>query len=281
MSVTCDLRGGLGNQLFQIFATIAHAKRMGESYCFLNVRTLGGEDSTQRSTYWGSLLHRLQPKLVSTAPPVFWVFVEQGFAYTQIPPAPGLRLEGYFQSSKYFEAEFADISAELGLKELRHAVAACVGATDQGAEEWARSVSMHFRIGDYKPIQDVHPLATYAYYQRALEHVLERAPDTRRVIYFCEDSDLQDVEVILQRLVHTFPGVFFCRVNGGEDWEQLLCMSLCGHHIMANSTFSWWGAYLNPSPSKVVCYPSVWFGETIENDTKDLCPPAWQRIESS
>jgi hypothetical protein len=62
-----------------------------------------------------------------------------------------------------------------------------------------------------------------------------------------------------------------------EDWEELLCMSCCDHHIISNSTFSWWGAYVNPSIEKMVCYPLSWFGTSTlsHKQTKDICPMSW------
>jgi hypothetical protein len=63
-----------------------------------------------------------------------------------------------------------------------------------------------------------------------------------------------------------------------EDWEQLLMMSSCGHNIIANSTFSWWGAYLNSNPDKIVCYPETWFGPKAQHDTLDLFPEDWIKV---
>ena len=62
------------------------------------------------------------------------------------------------------------------------------------------------------------------------------------------------------------------------DWQQMLLMSVCDHNIIANSTFSWWGAYFNANPEKVVCYPSVWFGPGVSHDTRDMFPESWTKV---
>jgi hypothetical protein len=63
-----------------------------------------------------------------------------------------------------------------------------------------------------------------------------------------------------------------------EDWHQLLLMSLCRDNIIANSSFSWWGAYFNSHDDKIVVCPSIWFGKDAKIDTSDLCPKSWHQI---
>ena len=138
-----------------------------------------------------------------------------------------------------------------------------------------RCASLHFRLGDYKEKQHYHPLATFAYYEKALAHLVERDGDFSRVMYCCEDADVASVDEMVRRLAQGQPQLEFCRLRHEEDWRELMGMSLCRHHIIATSSFSWWAAYLNPSRTKMVVYPKVWFGAAAGLDTRDLCPPDW------
>jgi hypothetical protein len=147
-------------------------------------------------------------------------------------------------------------------------------------EYLSNCISMHFRIGDYKKFQPYHTLATYEYYERAITHIQQLNLNTNfNILYFFEDDDIEDVLIIINKLSNKFPDYSFNRgTNTLEDWEQMLLMSCCHHNIIANSSFSWWSAYFNSWHDKIVCYPSVWFGEFSKIDTKDLCPQEWVKI---
>jgi hypothetical protein len=147
-------------------------------------------------------------------------------------------------------------------------------------DDFEDTISMHFRLGDYKKFSDFHPIVTYDYYERAMNYIKDKIPDKIfTIMYFCEDEDIEDVSLKINKLSTKFPQFTFKRGdNTLDDWEQMLLMSFCHHNIIANSTFSWWGGYFNSSPSKIVCYPSLWFGEKANIDTKDLCPPSWIKI---
>jgi hypothetical protein len=133
---------------------------------------------------------------------------------------------------------------------------------------------------------------TYTYYQTALMHMLNTFTPTlatpilatptpyNNILIFCEESDLPSITPILNQLKTTFPSLTFQVMSPTlRDWEQLLVMSLCAHNVIANSSYSWWGAYFNTNPNKIVCYPANWFGPKLQqNDIKDLCPPMWTRI---
>jgi hypothetical protein len=271
--VSCQLMGGLGNQLFQIFMTMAYAIEHKGAFGFLNQEKLG-----KRYTAWNTLLQSLKPYLFQSYPTNLIIGKERSFVYTPFPPIlhNSICFFGYFQSEKYFKPFYNDIYHILEIDkrktEVKAKIEECVCPT----------ISMHFRIGDYKPIQAYHPLLTLDYYRRALSHIKSNTEETFfKVIYFCEDSDMEDVINIINPLKVEFPAYEFVRCSSSfADWEQMLYMSLCSHHIIANSTFSWWGAYFNDSTEKIVCYPSVWFGpDASHNDVRDLCPPEWVKIE--
>ena len=133
-------------------------------------------------------------------------------------------------------------------------------------------------MGDYKHLPKAHPLTPISYYQKAIETILDKFPNIRRVIYFCESEDNIIVENHILHLASIFPTLEFVKASDKlQDWEQVLVMSNLDYHVIPNSTFSWWGAYF--SNQKIVTYPSIWFGPKLKHHiTKDLCPKNWIKI---
>ncbi len=268
--LTCHLMGGLGNQLFQIFTTISYAIKSNNIFHFLNVDTLGGGECTLRYTYWNSFLVRLKPFLKEQFPQLTRVS-ETGFKFKEIEIEPNkdVCLFGYFQSYKYFDDDFKTISKMIGINAFKDKV---IEKCQLPVQDY---ISLHFRIGDYKKVTWVHPIATHEYYRSSLKYI-QSIDKKNNVLYFCEEEDLETVNQTVNALKNDFPSLVFVRADPKlSDWEQMLLMSSCSHNIIANSSFSWWGAYLNENPDKQVCYPSAWFGVSIGHDTSDLCPLTW------
>jgi hypothetical protein len=272
--------GGLGNQIFQIFATISYAIKSRNQFKFLNVETLGTGSTTVRNTFWKSFFRRLQPFLIDDIPQPIHVIREKDFTFNELPIDEMVERDslifGYFQSYKYFHEHYQILCRIIELEKLKEEVIMKLNVNE---EYIANCVSMHFRIGDYKKIQHFHPLATYEYYRNSLNFIKNKTTKSYNILYFCENDDIEDVILIINKLENEFPEYTFIRAdNTLEDWEQMLFMSCCHHNIIANSSFSWWGAYFNTQTDKIVCYPSVWFGDTANNNTKDLCPTEWNKI---
>lgn len=282
--ITCNLMGGLGNQIFQIFATVSYAINSRQMFKFTNAKSLGVGSTTVRDTYWNSFFSRLIYFTTNQFPEML-IVREKNFTFNELPLHEinnnNVMIYGYFQSYKYFEANYETISRMIGLEQMKYEL---LQKMNYDSTFLNNVISMHFRIGDYKPIQNIHPIMPKEYYVRCLNHIqtICNRQDTKfTVMYFCEDVDISYVREVISYLSEKFPQVTFVRGEKNlEDWEQMLLMSCCHHNIIANSSFSWWSAYFNSWEDKIVCYPSKWFGSSVSNDTRDLCPPEWIKIEA-
>jgi hypothetical protein len=288
MTVSVHLMGGLGNQMFQIFTLIAYALRSKHQfripYNKIDTESAGG---AKRPTYWDSIFDKLSNFTTTKQLGFNEIIRESGFHYTEIPYPPPknttLGLIGYFQSPKYFDDQLKNIMKLTQIGKKQNAV-----RKNCFSEKTSyKNISLHFRIGDYlaPAHSNAHPIQSIEYYKSALRHIIEQKRQYSsntlvtplRVIYFCEDQDIKTVNDMINQLILEFPILDFRRCNTDlSDWEQMLAMSCCEHNIIANSSFSWWGAYLNTNPDKIVCYPKTWFGKALPNhDTQDLFPDDW------
>ena len=353
--ITCVLKGGLGNQLFQIFAIISYAIKNGHSFIFkygshVNI-------GLKRKLYWDDFLVSL--KVFTTInnkynysnedlekfPPIY-------LSQHHYQPMPiiskneNILFDSYFQSYRYFEEEeekiFSFIRLDSQMKIIKNNYDYLFNDN--------YTISIHFRLGDYKNLQDYHNILPYEYYEKSIYNILESLEDSQtlsipasssrqvcdfsvsapsstppllktlssslstppllqkiRIIYFCEEEDIEYVTHIINRLqtisspastsrqVCDFRGsvpsattpllqnIEFTRAsNSMEDWQQLLLMSCCDSNIIANSSYSWWGAYFNRNKEKIVCYPSQWFGPHLSHNILfDMFPnvKGWHKID--
>ena len=277
MMMTCNLCGGLGNQLFQIFTTISYAIKSKNKFYFLDSET--SPSITKRYTFWNSLLYKLKPFLVEAVVQDSKIVKQPDFTFNEIEISElmdnnNICLEGYFQSYKYFQSHYDTIYKMLDIDKQKKTILQLSNLEN--------TISLHFRLGDYKALQWCHPIMTYEYYKKSIYCIQDKDTTVRNVFFFCEEEDIETVMVTINLLINDFPGLFFTRAsNYLTDWEQMLLMSCCSHNIIANSSFSWWGAYFNSNPNKIVCYPATWFGPTIPEGTKtqDMCPMEWNKVE--
>jgi hypothetical protein len=277
--ISCELMGGLGNQLFQIFATISFAIANNQSFIFLYKDILGEGSNTPRPTYWNNFLIPLKT-FTRPMKPQMKVFRENGFQYQIIPPPnenEDVTLLGYFQSHKYFEKYWSTLTRLIKLDEQKSLI------KNKYNKDYDNLISMHFRYGDYKHKQIFHPLMGYEYYRNSIQCIIEKTGNNRlNILYFCEEEDECIIKPIIDRLETNFCETTFIKTGDeAADWEQLLMMSLCSHNIIGNSSFSWWGAYFNSHDNKIVCYPNIWFGPAMNGtNVQDLFPESWNKISA-
>ena len=285
--ITCNVMGGLGNQLFQIFASMAYALEHNIKIVFPYEYKI-----MARHTYWETFLNELKffttnnenHGLSNYDISLFPRYIERTPKYTPFPNFGqyNVFLSGYFQSYKYFQSSRTTLFKMIRLDKKKEMVKQKYPHLFAGDD--MDFISIHFRMGDYKDKRIYHPVMNYEYFENALRYIMENKTKTTktRALYFCENEDNAYVGQKIGLLHAKYPDIEFVKVDDGiEDYEQLLIMSCLNHYIIPNSTFSWWGAYFNESNDKIVCYPSVWFGEAYEHthDSSDLIPPEWVQIE--
>jgi len=274
--ITIFLNGGLGNQLFQIFNLISYSLENKVKFILQYSEYIQHGTSIKRYTYWNSFLKNLKPFTVKQLPRLN-IIKEKNFSYNKLPKElDNIMFIGYFQSYKYFENQYDNIIKFINLRNQQNIIRQKYNHYLDNV-----TVSMHFRIGDYKYIQNCYPLMTLKYYKKCLQKIIDLLnTDNINVIYFCQEENIEEVNEKISILKNDFQNTNFIKAsNVMEDWEQLLLMSCCNHNIIANSSYSWWGAYFNENKNKIVCYPSLWFGEKLNyNKTDDLCPNDWIKV---
>ena len=282
--ISIFLQGGLGNQLFQIFAYISFCIQTGDKIVIpKNKLDKFSAEGFPRNTYWDTIFKRLSIFLSSDDKKLFSLpyYNEPFYNHYPLIKYPNnleYMFKGYFQSYKYFENNFKKIKKMIGIHTLKEKIRENF---PQFCEK--QFISMHFRIGDYKNIQDSHPVLSNQYYINSLNNLIESlGTDKLDILIFYEEVDINQINIKIKILKKRFPNMTFTKIDPAiEDWQQMLIMSCCQHNIIANSSFSWWGAYFNDNKGKHVLYPDVWFGKKLNNNTKDLCPATWTKISNS
>lgn len=294
--IICNLVGGLGNQMFQYACARALSLELNMPLKFttdtfgayhahngfeldrvfgLKLEIASGQDLA-RLMGWERSLPVVRRALAKR--PFSWLagrrfLGEPHFSYW---PAllerarQGAYLQGYWQSERYFSGHAARIRTDFSFKEdLQGSNLKIAHAILQGS-----AISIHIRRGDYvsnPKTLSVHGNCPPDYYHAAIETLLQRCPDAR---LFAFSDDPQWVSQVLQP---RYPDLVLVDHNKGmESYNDMRLMSMCHHHVIANSSFSWWGAWLNPRPDKMVVAPARWFADG--RDTRDLIPEGWERM---
>lgn len=286
--IATRLIGGLGNQMFQYAAGRALALRLGtnlklDARAFSDYKdhAYGLEnfaiqvDSSDQGDFPGlrqnSFIRRISRRLGLTLSED--IYLEKTFSFDPrvISLRDGVYLDGYWQSERYF-SDFADqIRADFTI----------VAAPDAENAIWLQrirnctAVSIHIRRGDYvtnPSANAVHGLCDLDYYRRATAYVASKLDAKAEFYVFSDDPQWVRENLELPYAMH-----YVSHNDASRNYEDLRLMSNCSHHIIANSSFSWWGAWLNPSLAKIVVAPEQWFKDKSKS-TKDLIPSSWIRI---
>lgn len=196
---------------------------------------------------------------------------EQTFNYSPevLHLRDGSYISGYWQSEKYFmeirNEILADFSFRLPMCKTNFEFSEKIASSN--------SIALHVRRNDFAKnpsINATHGLCSLDYYEEAIGHITKRVDNPS---FFIFSDDLQWVR---ENLSMDYPCNYVHHNTGADSYNDMRLMSLCKHNIIANSSFSWWGAWLNRSSEKIVIAPKKWFAKEI--NTEDLLPANWIRL---
>lgn len=288
--IVMRLKGGLGNQLFQYalgralslakntslqLDTSSYKKDTLREYrlaCF-NISA----SASDRLPFFATdskakHLNILFQKIRGLFSKPYQIIKEKSFAFDPsiLNCSEQAYLDGFWQSEQYFSPFANIIRNDLSLK------TPLTGKLKELAEQIAltNAVSLHVRRGDYvsNPTTTAyHGVCSAQWYEEAAKIMEEKVIQPTFFVF----SD--DYEWAKNNLRFQSPVVFIPPSPDGQEGNDMHVMSLCKHHIIANSSFSWWGAWLNPSPNKIVIAPKNWFVAGPKN-TNDLIPDSWNRL---
>lgn len=246
--------GGLGNQLFEAAHALSQGWKHNRPVVFYPSSWTPGQGRGAEN-YVTNVFRNLD---FSTHVEGFTHVYEGPFEYSEINPLEGnTSFYGYYQSTKNWFG-FDDKVREI-FQPSPELVEEFTQKYPQLLEP--NTLSLHVRRSEYLQFPEIHPTISIEYIQEALKLIGEYST----VFVFSDDHDF-----VKQNL--NFPNVVY--VNESEDWRELYLMGLCQNHIISNSTFSWWGTFLNINKNKKIVAPSTWFGPKGPN-AKDIYEPYW------
>ncbi len=286
------LQGGLGNQLY-CYATARALSLKTNKELLIDARPIKGEGPnrhydlsvfnikeqhvsglTSWITRWVSSV-RLG-KLFKILFPLAWGYKmirdkEQGFDANLFNPHSGtIVLQGYWQSFKYFEDIEVSLKKEFNFKVEPDEINKKLIDVLQNEE----SVALHVRRGDYisNPTANaIHGTCTPEYYENAIAMILERVNNPIFYI-FTDDPEWAELNLSIPA-----PTKVIKHNLGQRDYEDLRLITHCKHFIIANSSFSWWGAWISNNPAKIVITPKKWFSmDSFPGE--DRIPNNWIRL---
>lgn len=243
--------GRLGNQMFQYASLKGIAKHNGYDFCIPESINAEMDSRINHQLFLAFDLKNINVGYLN-APD----FDEQHFhfnpdVYENCPD--NVNLTGYFQSYRYFEDIENEIKSDFTFKNINNFINV----------DCSEYTSIHVRRGDYLNFAAYHPTCDLFYYYEAMKIIGLK----NKFIIFSDDIEWCKQQEIFQK------NCYFSET--GNNINDLYLMSKCKNNIIANSSFSWWGAWLNDNSDKIVISPEKWFGPAINHNLKDLRPKDW------
>jgi hypothetical protein len=293
--ITVKYWGGTGNILFQIATTIAYANKMNRPFILNSHPAFPNLDNytassigINESDFANSLQELSEDQIANNVP---------------FPKNTNVKLTGFFQKHLLFDEYKLQIFRIIGIPQIRDSVIPIIhsprfqmrGLFSQNPNEI--TISIHIRRGDYENLLCFFLLLNEYYYTNALIHIINSNhfhffEAKYKVLCFYEKKSAESAKKVISaiqqnEIISQFPIEFyhFNEIVGDDmnitDMEELAVISHCKHHIIANSTYSWWAAYINPDSDNIVCYPDKYYNHNLYYlCTEGLHVNRWTSINS-
>ena len=259
-----NIKGGLGNQMFQIAAAIGVAEKNNLQYAInYNLKHNCGQ-GFKPSKYRNNLFLNIPHTEVT--PDI--TYSEPFFHYQDIILKGTTLIDGYFQSEKYFNhcnTLVRDIF-KFGDEETKS------WETIKQQIDVRNTVIIHLRRGDYVNYPTIHPILGNDYYRKALTYILHNNKDITSILICTDDWESVIRDGIISEVITPFK-IPIGITKGCSELQDLYIMSQCDHIIMSNSSFSWWGSFLGKKKNTVA--PKTWFGKNGPQDFFDIYNSDW------
>lgn len=270
--IITKLQGGLGNQLFQWAAGKSLSIDLNLPYYLDNQFYFSNGPEIKRPLDITKLSNIQDLNFVGLINDRRFYHFRDSFNYLNFSNninsllardnKPNIFLDGYWQSEKYFIK-----NKEIVLKELKASNNIIEKLLSKYSNfKYDDAVSLHIRRTDYLTSGGFHPTMSPEYYHNALE---ESKSEKMVKLVFSDDIQWCRDNLKLDKVIF---------IDGNSNIEDMYLMSLCKNNIIANSSFSWWGAYLNGDVDKKVIAPKIWFGNHSNINTSDIIPTSWKII---
>jgi hypothetical protein len=274
------ISGGLGNQMFQ-YALYLALKRQGRNvildtslfnYTKMHngyelERCFGFNDLKVKVSRWGILKLRffLKYNIGSV------VYADKSHYDIKVFKTKSRYLNGCWQSEKYFSQIQDEIQEVFEFKNIdteNQKLAKEIQSTN--------SVSLHIRRGDYLGNSKYEGVCSEEYYLKAINRLNKEISSHNDAVFYVFSDDIEFVNQFTSKL--NIKTKIIAHNKSEDSYKDMYLMSRCKHNIIANSSFSWWGAWLNNNSNKIVVAPKNWFGNSTEDCYKDIVPKSWERV---
>jgi hypothetical protein len=259
---TAYIMGGLGNQMFQVAHAVCQGFKNKKPSVFEPITFTPMGQSKPITNYMDNIFRNISfTDNIKDKKNVYeqtWNEPKLNFLWDN-----NIEFYGYFQSSKNF------FGYDKEMQILFEPTEQFIQYINNKFEDLKnkRTTSIHIRRGDYLTINNILPTLHISYFKKCID---ELEKDTDIFFVFSDDMEWVKNNIKHEKIIY---------VNNNKDYEDLWMISLCNNNIMSNSSFSWWGSFLNKNKNKRVLCPNIWFGPNGPNPYDNVYVGDWIKIK--